>query len=82
MGKLRARKRASSLTVSFRPAKGADRTEVLVRGKNGTELADLLGGRAREATFGGVRWERRLEVTVRAYSDDGRAGPGRRIAVR
>ncbi len=80
--KLKARKHGSSLVVSFRRPKPVARTQVLVSGRHGTHLAKLLEGRKHKARFGGLRWEKRLTVKVRSYSDEGRAGPVKKLTLR
>ncbi len=72
---LKLHKHGSSLVVSFHKAKRAARTEILVSGHHGADLAELLPGRKHKARFGALRWEKRLTVKVRAFSSAGRAGP-------
>ena len=79
---LRARKRGSSVTVSFRPGRGAARTEVKIRSSTGKRLAEVAGPRARKVRFGALRWDKRFTVTARSFGRNGRAGPLRRTRLR
>ena len=79
VSKLRAKRRGSNLTVTFRPSRGADSTAVKVKGSGGTEIARLVSGKAKKARFDGVRWAKKLKITVYSISKDGRAGSDRTI---
>lgn len=81
VGRLRARRSGSKVTVTFRPKGAVAQSTVHVRGKRGTELARLVKGRKGKVRFSGVRWDPRLKVTVRSYARDGRAGPSRKVTV-
>lgn len=79
---LRARKAGSTLVVTFRPPRGAVRTEVVVTGKRGTRLAQLTMGREHKLVFANVKWETKFKVKARGVGDDGRRGPVSQLRVR
>lgn len=80
--KLRARKSGTALTVTFVPSKAADRTSVRVRGSGGAELAASAAGRKGKVTLRGLRWQKRIKVTVQSSTKEGRSGPKRSLTVR
>ena len=80
--KLRGKRSGSTLEVTFRPAKDADRTAVKVTAKGGTKIAEMVDGDAREATLSGLRWAKKLKVTVYSIDEDGQAGKKSAITVR
>ena len=79
---LRGRKRGSSVTVTFRPARGAARTQVSIQTPTGKRLAKLVSGRARKVRFDALRWDKRFTITARSFARDGRSGPVRRARLR
>jgi len=80
--KLRGKLSGSTLKVTFKPSKVADSTFVRVDGKGGADLARMVSGKARKATFGGLRWQRKLRVTVQSSTAEGRSGPKRTLVVK
>ncbi|HYH62165.1 MAG TPA: hypothetical protein VD766_09895, partial [Solirubrobacterales bacterium] len=80
--KLRGKREGSTLTVTFRPHKDADRTAIKVKGKGGTAIAELVDGEEREASLSGLRWAPKLRVTVYSIAADGTAGKKETISVR
>ena len=79
---LRGRKRGSSVTVTFRPARGAARTQVTIRSSTGKRLARVVGRRGRKVRFDGLRWDKRFTITARSFSAAGRDGPLGRARLR
>lgn len=79
---LRGRKRGSSVTVTFQPARGAARTQISIRSSTGKRLARLVRGRTRKVRFSALRWDKRFTITARSFSRTGRAGPLRRARMR
>lgn len=79
---LRGRKRGSAVTVTFRPGRGTERTQVAIRSSTGKRLARLVGRRGRKVRFAGLRWDKRFTITARPFARNGRAGPVRRARLR
>ena len=67
-------KKGSNVKVSFKPAKHAARTEVLVKGNAGSEVARVLTGKEHKLSVAGFTWDTRLRVTVTTYGPDGARG--------
>ncbi len=80
--KLRGTRDGSTLTVTFRPHKDADRTAIKVKAKGGTEIAEMVEGDVGEASLSGLRWAPKLKVSVYSFSADGTAGKKSKITVR
>jgi hypothetical protein len=80
--RLRARRKGNAVVVRWRPAKGAQRQVVRLRGRHGTSLARLTGRRGRKVRFARVRRDERLTVTVVGISKKSRRGPVARKKVR
>lgn len=80
--RVRAVRKGNSVIVRWRPAKGAQRQVVRVRGRHGTSLARLTGRRARKARFVRVRRDQKLNVTVVGISKKLRSGPVARRKLR
>jgi hypothetical protein len=66
--RLKAVRRDTVLTISWRPAKAAARYSVLVRGNKGTQVGRLAGAKAKGLRLTGIRRDEKLTVTVRALS--------------
>jgi hypothetical protein len=79
--RLKARRSGSSVLVSWRPAKGAARYAVTVKGVKGTRLGRLLAAGKRKASFP-VRREEKVTVQVRALSNKLRLGPARKVTLK
>jgi hypothetical protein len=79
-GGLKARRAGNSLVVSFAPAAGAARYAVTVKGVRGTRLGALVS--KRRVTFGAVRREEKVTVSVRGLSKTLRLGPARKLTLR
>ncbi len=75
VGSLHAKQHGSVLTVTFHPPHGSVRTEVTVKGAQGTHLAAIAEGHTHKLTFSNVKWETKFKITARGVGDDGRAGP-------
>lgn len=73
--RLRGIRRGNSLVVRWAPARRAAQYAVTVRGPRGLRLGQLVGRRARSATFASVRADERVRVSVRALSTELRPGP-------
>jgi hypothetical protein len=80
--RLRAKRRGTSLEVSFRPAAHAERTEVVVKGSGGIRLAQVALGGDHRLVFDALKWAKRLKVQARGVSEQGLAGPKSRLAAR
>lgn len=80
--KLRARRSGTAVTVQFVPSKVADTTSIRARGSDGAELAASVTGRKRKVQLKGLRWQKRVKVTVQSATDEGRSGPKRSLTVR
>lgn len=79
---LRIRRARSSVTVTFRPPRGARHTIVKLRGARGSRMARTVSGRQRRVVFTGLRWETAISVEARSLSRELRAGPVRRAKSR
>jgi hypothetical protein len=79
---LRAKRKGTKMTVSWRPARGAARYSVVLKGAKGTRLGRLVGRKVKRATFSAVRRDERVQVSVRALSSKSRLGPVTRISSR
>jgi hypothetical protein len=71
---LRARRRGTSVIVTWRPAARSARSIVRLRGRD-TRLGRLVGGKVRRVGFAGVRRGERVTVTVQGVSRKLRTGP-------
>jgi hypothetical protein len=80
--RLRAKRKGRSVVVSWRPASGAQRYSVTLRGRQGTSLGRLVGRRARKVRFAHIRRDQRLTATVVAVSKKLRRGPVAKTVVR
>jgi hypothetical protein len=84
--KLRARRRGTTVSVSWRRVAGAARYAAVIRGRRGTRAGRLVRGKTHSVKFQHVRIDERLTIRVRALSRLGRQGrvrtttlaPGRR----
>lgn len=79
---LRVRRAGRSVVVSFRPAAGARRHAVTVKGAQGTRLGELVGQGKRKVTFRAVHQEEKVTVAVRGLSAKLRQGPAVRRTLR
>jgi hypothetical protein len=79
---LRARRSGTKMSVSWRPARGAARYSVVLKGAKGTRLGRLVGRKVKRLRFTAVRRDERVQVSVRALSSKLRLGPPRRISSR
>ena len=80
--RLRAKRRAKTVVVSWRPARGVERWSVTMRGRHGTSLGRFVGRRTRRVRFVRIRRDERLTVTVVGVSRKLRRGPVARKVVR
>ena len=80
--RLRAKRKGRTVVVSWRPAAGAQRHSVTLRGRQGTSLGRLVGRRARRVRFAHIRRDQRLTVTVVGVSKKMRRGAAAKTAVR
>ena len=79
---LRAKRRGSSLEVSFKTPAHSDRTEVTLKGSGGIRMAQVALGKQRRVTFDALKWAKRLKVRARGVSEQGVGGPASRLTVR
>ena len=80
--RVRAARKGNSVVVRWRPAKGAQRQVVRLRGRHGTSLARMTGRRARKVRFVRVRRDERLTITVAGISKKLRRGPAAKRKLR
>jgi hypothetical protein len=80
--RLRARRKVKTVIVSWRPARGAHRYSVTLRGRHGTSLGRFVGRGTRRVRFDRIRRDERLRVTVVAVSKKFRRGGAARTVVR
>ena len=80
--RLRAQRRGNGVVVRWRPARGAQRYAITVRGRHGTALGRFVGRRARRVRFVRVRRDERLTVTAVGVSKKLRRGPVARKKLR
>jgi hypothetical protein len=80
---LKARRRGTSVTVSWRRLRGASRYVVKLRGRQrGTGTARFVPGRARSVRIPAVRKDDRITISVRAVSPKMRQGAARTVRLR
>jgi len=79
---LKARRRGTSVTVSWRRVPGASRYMVKLRGRRGTGTARLVPGRARSVKIPAVRKDDRITIEVRAVSRQLRTGVARKVRLK
>lgn len=82
VGKLRAKHRTNTVTVSWKRARNAARYVVKLRGSKGTRLARAVGAKSRGAKFARARRDERFTVTVRALAKSGRTGAVKTVKTR
>jgi hypothetical protein len=82
VGRLRAKHKGTTLSVSWRKAANASRYVVDVRGSKGTHVARMLGAKARGLTLRAMRRDERFKVSVRAFTNTNRAGSTRAAKTR
>ncbi len=80
--RLRARAGKRALVVSLRAGRGSAWTVVRVKGSAGSLVTRSLPRKARRLRIAGLRWDRKLKITVRGVSRDGRPGPTRHLVIR
>ena len=79
---LKARRKGTSVTVSWKRVAGASRYVVKLRGRRGTGTARFVPGRARSVRIPAVRKDDRITVEVRAVSSKARQGTQRRVRLK
>ena len=82
VSRLRARRRGTSVTVSWKRVPGASRYVVKLRGRRGTGTARFVAGRARSVKIPAVRKDDRITVEVRAVSSKLRLGAARKARLK
>jgi hypothetical protein len=79
---LKARRKGTSVTVSWKKVRGASRYLVRLRGRRGTGTARFVAGRARSIRIPAVRKDDRITIEVRAVSSKLRQGLGRKVRLK
>ena len=79
-GSLKAKRKATQVTVTWRPGRGTSRQVVRLRGKH-TNLARLVSSKTRKVVFTAVRRDERVTIEVRGVSAKQRQGPVRKVRV-
>ena len=78
--RLRARRKGKTVIVTWRPARGAQRHSVTLRGRHGTSVGRFVGRKTRKVRFDRIRRDERLRVTVYGVSKKfRRGGTARRV---
>lgn len=73
--RLGVKRRGNAVAVRWRPASGAQRYAVTLRGRHGTSVGRLVGRRGRRVRFVRIRRDERLTVRVVGISKKLRRGP-------
>jgi hypothetical protein len=79
---LKARRKGTSVTVSWKGVPGASRYVVKLRGRRGTGTARFVAGRAKSVRIPAVRKDDRVTVEVRAVSSKLRQGAARKVRLK
>jgi hypothetical protein len=79
--RLKATRKGSRVSVTWRPGSGAKQQMVRLRGKH-TTLARLVSGKTRKLTFTAVRRDETVTIEVRGVSAKQRLGAVRKLRVR
>jgi hypothetical protein len=77
---LKARRKVTRVTVTWKPGKSTSRQIVRLRGKH-TNLARLVTGKTGKVVFDAVRRDERVTIEVRGVSAKQRRGPARTVRV-
>ena len=80
--RVRARRKGKKVIVTWRPARGAQRHSITLRGRHGTSVGRFVGRRTRRVRFDRIRRDERLTVTVYGVSKKFRRGPVARRGVK
>jgi hypothetical protein len=80
-GGLKASRKVTQVTVTWRPGRGASRQIVRLRGKH-TTLARFVSAKTRKVVFTAVRRDEQVTVEVRGVSAKQRRGAARSVRVR
>ena len=79
-GRLKAKRKGTSVTVTWSVPRGAKRQVVRLRGKH-TNLARFVSSKTKSLTFTAVRRDEKVTIEVRGLSVNLRAGPTRKVSV-
>jgi hypothetical protein len=79
--RLRAKRKASQVTVTWKPGSGTKQQTVRLRGRH-TNLARLVSSKTRKVVFSAVRRDETVTIEVRGVSAKQRLGPVRKLRVR
>ena len=77
VGRLKAKHRTTTLSITWKSAKNAVRYAVLVKGSKGSKVGRLVAAKTKALTLGGMRRDEHFTVTVKALAKSGRAGPAK-----
>ena len=80
--RLRAKRRGKVVAITWRPARGAQRHSVTLRGRHGTSVGRFVGRKTRKVRFDRIRRDERLTVTVYGLSKKYRRGAATRLRVK
>ena len=79
--RVRAKRKNTTVSVTWRPGRGAKQQIVRVRGKN-TNIARLVSAKTRKLTLAAVRRDERVSVEVQGVSSRGIQGKATRLRLR
>jgi hypothetical protein len=77
VGRLRAKHRGTTVSISWKKAANADRYVVDIRGSKGTHVSRMAGSKAKGVSLKAMRRDERFKITVRAFTKANRAGAAR-----
>jgi hypothetical protein len=80
--RLKASRRGNNVVVRWKPARGAVRYAVTLKGVKGSRLGKLVASKTRKLTFAAIRREEKVTVTVRALNAKLRLGPAKKLTLR